>query len=379
MKVLVFSQEFANPTLTFIYNEMTGVANRVSLRVLTCKRLNEQLFPFDDVVEIPFEQQPFLAKLKYKLRSNNLYPGFISGAFKRKAAETIRQYNPDIIHTHFGFESLLLLLNVKVKDQPIFISFHGYDASHKLNSRWYRYTIKRLLNKDNVHAIFVSHYMKNCVEAKIGKVKRANILYYGTDIAFFKREVYTNQEDAYTFLQVSSFAEKKGHVYTIAAYKKFREANPSLNTKLILAGQGPLLAECQQLVQKLDLNDSVVFPGIVTRVEAKALMEKANCFLHHSVTSSIGDTEGIPNAIMEAMAMELPIISTIHAGIPELVENDKHGYLVPEKEIEAYALAMQKMISWKLKPENRKKIQQLFEKEQHAEQLIGFYKAALEK
>lgn len=377
MKILVFSYEFANPTLTFIYNEIMGLASREKVSILTCKRLNEQLFPFGDVVEIPFEPQPLWAKLKYKLRSNNIYLGFLSVVFGRKVKQALHNYNPDIIHAHFGFEALILLLNTRISNKPIFISFHGYDASHKLSSFGYRWMIRRVLNKKNVYPIFVSNHMRACVEARIGTVQRANILYYGTDIALFKREQTEPVTDVFTFLQVSSFAEKKGHMYTIQAYKKFREQHPSLHTRLILAGEGLLLKECKQLVQDLALQEHVVFPGIVTREEAKVLMEQANCFVHHSVTSSIGDTEGIPNAIMEAMAMELPIISTLHAGIPELVEQGKHGYLVPEKDIDAYAVAMKDMVNWKLKSENRERVSQLFEKEQHAEQLIAFYKAAL--
>ncbi len=379
MKILVFSYEFANPTLTFIYNEIMGIATHKEVKVLTCNRLNENLFPFDNVTIIPFESNSLMAKLKYKLRSNNVFWGFRSYAFAKKLNETLKSYQPDIVHTHFGFDSLIFLLNLKKIDKPIFISFHGYDASHKLNSAWYRFIIKKWLNKPNIHAIFVSNYMKKNVEAHIGQVPRSYILYYGADVDFYKRSVAFPPKSPYIFLQVSSFVEKKGHEYTLEAFALFLKNNPTVSAKLILAGTGILLAEIKQKVISLNIESFVEFKGLVDKHQIKALLETAHCFVHHSVTSTIGDTEGIPNALMEAMAMQLPIISTIHSGIPELVENNVNGYLVPEKDIDAYSSVMQNILEWDNLPQNRIKIQQYFEKKQHANQLSELYKNALDQ
>jgi glycosyltransferase involved in cell wall biosynthesis len=73
-------------------------------------------------------------------------------------------------------------------------------------------------------------------------------------------------------------------------------------------------------------------------------MESADVFLHHSVTTEAGDMEGIPTVIMEAMATGLPVVSTYHSGIPELVEHEHSGLLVAERNVRAYVDALRQVV-----------------------------------
>ena len=102
-------------------------------------------------------------------------------------------------------------------------------------------------------------------------------------------------------------------------------------------------------------------------------MKQADVFVHHSITSSNGDQEGIPTALMEAMAMELPVISTIHSGIPELVQNGVNGYLVQEKDINTYAKKMSEALKLGKLLKNREIINADFELTKHNEQLVQLY------
>ena len=77
---------------------------------------------------------------------------------------------------------------------------------------------------------------------------------------------------------------------------------------------------------------------------------------------------------MEAMAMELPVISTYHSGIPELVEDGVNGYLVPERDIDQYAEKLQQILQWDYASKNREKVIELFEKEKHCQLLQQFYR-----
>ncbi len=380
MKVLVFIKTFANPTLTFIYNEVSELAKKHEVKIITFERKNEHLFPFADIVEIPFTENDFLLKYQTKLQYLDLKWAFKSGYFRKRISEVVNQIKPDIIHTHFGFESWFFLENFRRNDVPIFVSFHGYDASHKLTSARYREAVKHYLNRPNTTPIFVSKFMKLHVEQSVEQqFPKAKILYYGTDIDFFKRTDYQQRAAEFTFLQVSSFSEKKGHEFTVKAFAEFvKNYRGNKPVKLILAGEGGLKKTAENLVHELGISDFVEFPGLVNRERAKELMERADAFLHHSVTSaSVGDMEGIPNAIMEAMAMELPVISTYHSGIPELVENEANGYLIKERDVEAYSKRLNDILTWKYAKANREKVAKLFEKKQHAEQLEGFYNKAL--
>ena len=107
--------------------------------------------------------------------------------------------------------------------------------------------------------------------------------------------------------------------------------------------------------------------------DGKKLLLEANAFVHHSITASNGDAEGLPNAIIEAMAMELPVISTWHAGIPELIEDGVNGYLVKEKDVDTYVKRMKDILEWKYQPKNREKIVSHFSNEVHCQSLIKIY------
>jgi glycosyltransferase involved in cell wall biosynthesis len=143
-------------------------------------------------------------------------------------------------------------------------------------------------------------------------------------------------------LQVGRFVEKKGHEYTIKALASLKKIFS--NWRMSFVGDGPLLSKCQELAKDLGLDKQILFLGPLPPSRIAALMAQADAFLHHSVTATNGDQEGIPISIMEAMASGLPVISTMHSGIPELVENEVTGFLVPERNLERYTSALERLL-----------------------------------
>ena len=104
-----------------------------------------------------------------------------------------------------------------------------------------------------------------------------------------------------------------------------------------MLGDGPLLAQVLAEVTRLGLDDAVTVPGMVTSAQVQEAMSKARVFLQHSVTAQNGDVEGLPVAILEAMAAGLPVVSTVHSGIPEAVLDGQTGHLVAEGDVEGMA------------------------------------------
>lgn len=104
-----------------------------------------------------------------------------------------------------------------------------------------------------------------------------------------------------------------------------------------ILGIGPWERRLKTLIEQLQLEDVVFMPGFKPSHEVKAMLDQADLFLLPSVTGEDGDMEGIPVALMEAMAVGIPVVSTVHSGIPELIDADESGWLVPEKD--AFALA----------------------------------------
>jgi len=151
----------------------------------------------------------------------------------------------------------------------------------------------------------------------------------GVDVNRFK-PVDNATYEKIKMLTVARLTEKKGHCFALKAIKEAIGAIPQLEYHI--AGSGPLLTEIQRLTRELGLENHVIFHGEVNGSEVLNLYHRSHMFLLPSVTSSKGDMEGIPVALMEAMACGLPVIASMHSGIPELVINGQTGYTSPEKE-----------------------------------------------
>ncbi|MEL6652659.1 MAG: glycosyltransferase [Bacteroidota bacterium] len=379
MKVLTFSYSLGAPTETFIYNELKEIESFVELNLVCCHRHNSELFPLPPLTVVPYEPSRVRAKVLHELRQRNISWAYHLPAFRKRIDALIAERQPELIHCHFGPQAIRFWDNSRLaRKLPILISFHGYDASRLLRQKAYVAKMQQLSQLPNVSIICVSHHMRQRLSEAGINTKRSHILYYGTDCEFFVPRSGKTQDQAYTFLQISSFREKKGHQYTLAAYAKFLQQSPDKETQLILAGDGPLREGMMKQAKELKIEKYVHFPGLVKPDQARSLLAAADCFVHHSVTATNGDTEGIPNAIMEAMAMEVPVIATIHAGIPELVEDGVNGYLIKEKDVKAYTKAMHDILSWPRKPENREKVLSAFERKQHAKSLAQIYQQAVQ-
>lgn len=100
----------------------------------------------------------------------------------------------------------------------------------------------------------------------------------------------------------------------------------------------------EELCKELKVENKVQFIGKVVKEEVVQLMQEADVFLHHSVTSGNGDQEGIPTVIMEAMASGVTVVSTYHAGIPELIKDGYSGYLAQEKDIHGYVKKLKEVV-----------------------------------
>jgi len=150
----------------------------------------------------------------------------------------------------------------------------------------------------------------------------------------YKKRRTKGKNEKLRFLQVSNFVEKKGHKFTLKAFYEAKKLYP--NTELLLVGDGPLRVEAENLANNLGLDSDVIFLGEKPQNEVPSLMYDSDIFVHHSVTGRDDDQEGIPTVIMEAMATGMPVISTYHSGIPELVINGKTGFLVQERDVDAF-------------------------------------------
>lgn len=381
LHILIFSKEYLALTETFIQTALLELAERNDVSMLCTHRYNESSYYFSRVIEVPYKI-PFLLRKITGLCWQLQIPvkRWYSTAFSAELARKINWPAWDIIHCHFGYKSLLLIDNLPVAVRgsvPIFITFHGYDASSKLKaSGAYRKRLRDLFRQPNIFPLFVSEALRKQAARYGLESANSKVIYLGIDIDKFRRTTYPTAETGKTFLQIASFREKKGQVYTIRAFHRFTQSHGK-GHRLILVGEGPQRATAERLIASLGIERQVHFAGACPPDAVPHWLNQAHIYVHHSVTSADGDTEGLPISIMEAMAMELPVLATYHAGIPELVEDGINGILSPERDIVHMADAMERMLDWAFLPSNREKIQRSFSKEAHGRQLEECYRRAI--
>jgi len=380
MRVLIFTDEYDYGYFTFIYNEIKQLeAAGVELHVV-CERTGKLKETDTDYTRIPMIKNALFRNFYLATSRRRLF--FLTSFFPyfSKRQRIIRDYKPDIIHLHFGDTATRLFFPLKssIRNIPFVVSFHGFDASNFLSRAYYVENLRHMIREPRFHGICVSRHLKeNLVRKDTGiNDRNSSILYYGTNVDMFRRTRRENNK-VRIFLQISSFYEKKGHIYTLQAFRKFLDRNEG-KAKLIIGGDGPRREGLMQLARELGLTDAVEFPGWINRDQAVRLLDEADYFVHHSITADNGDQEGMPNAIIEAMAMELPVISTHHSGIPELMEDGVNGYLVKEKDVDAYAVKMEQILSWTYLPASREKIEQHFSLPVHTKGLLSIYQQQLD-
>jgi len=276
--------------------------------------------------------------------------------------------NTDVVFAQFGTTGANILNVCKLLKLPLIVHFHGFDISVRTLIENYRQKYLEMFKYADF-VIAVSKYMQNSLinlrcppEKIILNPCVANGEYYNIQPTFSKR----------LFVGAGRFIDKKAPQNTILAFKKVLERYP--DAKLILAGDGKLFEECRNLVRKKRMESSVLLPGEFKPEQLKEWFSDAIAFVQHSVTAPDGDMEGTPVVVCEASLAGLPVISTFHAGIPDVIIDGKTGLLVQENDIDAMA---EKMI-WVIdNPEKakamgaagKKNISENFNEKKHIEKL----------
>ncbi|SDC82940.1 Glycosyltransferase involved in cell wall bisynthesis [Algoriphagus faecimaris] len=248
-------------------------------------------------------------------------------------SDYLKKKKIDLIFANYGPAGAKVAPVVKNIGIPLIVHFHGFDASVREiisnNREAYKemFTIAKSI-------IVVSEAMKHDLinlGAPENKIKK---IIYAPNSNFLKiiPDYYSNQ-----LLSIGRFVEKKAPYLTLMAYKLAKGKCPKLKLKFI--GDGPLLSICRDLAKSLHIKD-IEFSGVFNRKEIQNEMSNSFCFIQHSKRAENGDKEGTPVSILEAMAAGLPVISTNHAGIPEIVIDGQNGFIVEEGDVEAMAEKM---------------------------------------
>ena len=171
-------------------------------------------------------------------------------------------------------------------------------------------------------------------------------IYHGLDTDLFNpdRRAEHSPDETPTILSVGRLVEKKGFDYLVRACAILRDRGVNFHCRIV-GGADKYAETIQRLITELHLEDRVSLPGAVTQEELRAIYQNGALFALPCLVVDNGDRDGIPNVLVEAMAMEMPVISTDISGIPELIEHQVNGLLVPEKNAQAMADAIESLLN----------------------------------
>ncbi len=284
----------------------------------------------------------------------------------------------DIVQCHFGPNGLIavFLRDMGVLKGKIITSFHGADVSRYVKKHG-KETYNTLFQRGDLF-LPICEFMKKrliqlgCPAEKI-LIQRMGVNCNKFD---FKSRKITSQETV-NVVTIARFVEKKGIEYGIRAIARI--AGKGLRVKYDIVGDGLLRKKLERLVNELGMGNVINFFGEKSQREIIQIFDSSHIFLLPSITSKKGDQEGIPVSIMEAMAMGLPVVSTIHSGISEIIEDGVSGFLAPERDVDVLTEKLEFLMKnphrWEeISKQARRKIETEYDVQQLKQQLVEKYK-----
>lgn len=323
-------------TQTWIYGQIKNL-ERYQPVVYAYSTENLDLFPTKKIRSLnlkPGFRNPYIFFNKAWNKLFGFYPSFLFFLMKDR---------PQLVHAHFGPAGYSFLRIKKFFKVPLITTFYGYDVSYlpSQDAKW-KERYKRLFCEGERFLVEGNH-MKKCLIDLGCPEEKIMVQHLGIDLDRIRFATRINDDNEIRVLISASFTEKKGIPYAIEAFGMVRRAHPELKLSLTIIGDsrgGPKEEEEKKkifyAIQKYNMRDCVTLLGYQPHPVFLNELYNNHIFIHPSVHASDGDTEGgAPVSIIEASASGMPVLSTTHCDIPEVVLNGESGYLVPERDVNA--------------------------------------------
>jgi colanic acid/amylovoran biosynthesis glycosyltransferase len=309
--------------------------------------------------------------LDMSLLNNKVY--YLDEIFSPK--EYVKRNKISLLHAHHGQLGVLLLPFKDETKLPLVTSIRGRDATMANQPVGYLENMKMLFERGE-RFFPVCNYLADRLIALGCPPEKIRVLYGGVDLDQFHYRAPNIESSSQNILSMGRLVEKKGHHILMQAFQKIKDKFP--NATLTIIGGGEMEEQLRSLAVQLELGDSFRLLNHLHKSQVREQMANADLFVAASLVASNGDVEGIPNVLKEAMATGIPVVSTNHAGIPELITNDKEGVLVQENNVDALAGALEWMLEnkalWPYYSANaRAKIEQAFDLNQQLLKQASYY------
>jgi colanic acid/amylovoran biosynthesis glycosyltransferase len=308
------------PTMGYVYDELRAVRTVRSV-VFAAHAVQPERFPLDRVYTLPSPAE----MAQRATRSATVLP-----PFDRLWHALVREENVAALHVIDGRIAPQFLPVAPHFRLPIVTTFLGYDVSAAPNNPEYVRALQQLFEKGDLFRVLSRDMARQirrlgCPDGKI------RVIHHGIPLERYPFAPRRAPETGpVIILTAGRLIPKKGPTDLARAFARL--CRDGIDVRLRIAGDGPLRPAMEAILSDAGCRDRADFLGRVEPGQLAEEMRQAHLFCLPSRVGPDGDSEGIPN-VKEAMAIGLPVVSTDHAGIPELVEEGVCGYLVPEGDV----------------------------------------------
>jgi glycosyltransferase involved in cell wall biosynthesis len=247
----------------------------------------------------------------------------------------LKKYSPekkiDHLHAHFAHDPALIAFLVHcITGLPFTFTAHARDLfqvpEQILTDRIQRASAVITCCRANLE------YLQKIAPSQRSKF---SLVYHGVNLKDFEpiQNAGTNSDpDSPLILSVGRLVEKKGFQDLLQALLTVKRSGQHF--RCVIYGDGPLHQRLRDWIEEHNMAGEIILKGDITQQELISVYQNASLFILTPVQTEDGDRDGIPNVLLEAMAMGLPVITTAVSGIPELVENNQNGLLYQPRDVD---------------------------------------------
>jgi glycosyltransferase involved in cell wall biosynthesis len=408
MKIGYLLDKFPSVTLTFVLNEITGLIDAGhSVELISLRQPDNDEIVHDQYTKYGLDKKIYyLSSGKYEKSTiiivllKSLKELFTKNMdkFVERAKLILLCYNKEL-----GFEMSLknflwsLEISRIINEQDI-RHIHLHFASslvelayviHKFIGTTYTFTthandifvdtnpsIEKWADSSK-RVVAVSEFNKKYINSNFNiNLDKVSLITYGI---YLEKIEPTKKylREPFKIVSISRLVEKKGYNYLIEACKLLKDSN--VNILCEIRGEGPQRSVLERMITDNGLQEEVIIGGFIKHEDVFEFIRSGSIFVLPCVRAENNDMDGIPNVLMEAMALEIPTLSTDITGIPELIDNGIDGIIVPQNDSRSLAKAILKVrndaeFAEKIRKNGREKIRKKFNVEKNVKLLYETFK-----
>ena len=260
-----------------------------------------------------------------------------------------KKHKFDVVHTHSSKAGIIGRLAARAAGVPVVVhtvhgqAFHPYQSC--LKNRLYIFLERFAAGYcDKIYAV-AQAMIDQCTAAKVAPPEKYMVVYSGMDTAAFDRAERNAglraklgiPADAYTVVTVARLFAQKGYEYVIPAAEKVLAGHP--DTHFLFVGDGPMYDELTAGLRAKNIAGNFHFAGLVPPAEVASYIAQADTLWHLSLH------EGLPRAVVQALAVGIPAVGFALDGTPEVIIDGETGFLTAAEDVDAVAAATEKLLA----------------------------------